>query len=99
RASEVVGYWPALISRERVRQRVIVGEREVDVPQPDLSKATAKPFKAPGVYGRTWHGARTTRLPLSRLCLARSGDKGDTANIGVIARSDLVYVWMLDNLT
>ena len=34
-----------------------------------------------------------------RLCLARSGDKGDTANIGVIARSEAIYAWMLEHLT
>ena len=39
------------------------------------------------------------RVPLSRLCLARSGDKGDTSNIGVIARSDAIYGWMVDHLT
>ena len=42
---------------------------------------------------------RTVRVPLIRLCLARSGDKGDTANIGVIARSEAIYAWMLDHLT
>ena len=42
---------------------------------------------------------RTIRVPLIRLCLARSGDKGDTANIGVIARSEAIYAWMLDHLT
>jgi hypothetical protein len=42
---------------------------------------------------------RTIRVPLVRLCLARSGDKGDTANIGVIARSDAIYAWMLEYLT
>jgi hypothetical protein len=34
-----------------------------------------------------------------RLCLARSGDKGDTANIGVIARSEEIYSWLLEHLT
>jgi hypothetical protein len=38
-------------------------------------------------------------VPLARLCLARSGDKGDTANIGVIARSPEIYVWMQRELT
>ncbi len=38
-------------------------------------------------------------MPLLRLCLARSGDKGDTANIGVIARSEEIYAWMLEHLT
>ena len=33
------------------------------------------------------------------LCLARSGDKGDIANIGVIARSDAIYAWMVEHLT
>ena len=42
---------------------------------------------------------RTIRVPLIRLCLARSGDKGDTANIGVIARSEAIYAWMLQHLT
>lgn len=31
------------------------------------------------------------RIPLSRLCLARSGDKSDAANIGVLARSEAAY--------
>ena len=99
RASEVVGYWPALISRSCVNQRVIVGERDVAVAQPDLSKAVPAPFTPPRVDARTWRSDRHVRVPLSRLCLARSGDKGDTANVGVIARSDGVYVWMLDALT
>ena len=42
---------------------------------------------------------RTVRVPLVRLCLARSGDKGDIANIGVIARSEEIYAWMLEHLT
>src|SRR6185295_14241991 len=42
---------------------------------------------------------RRVRVPLSKLCLARSGDKGDTANAGVIGRSDAVFAWMLEELT
>jgi hypothetical protein len=38
-------------------------------------------------------------VPLSRLCLGRSGDKGDTCNVGVIARSEAVYGWMVEQLT
>ena len=36
---------------------------------------------------------------LSTLCLARSGDKGDIANVGLIARSPEVYEWMKRELT
>ena len=42
---------------------------------------------------------RIVRVPLVRLCLARSGDKGDIANIGVIARSEAIYAWVLEHLT
>jgi hypothetical protein len=38
-------------------------------------------------------------VPLSRLCLARSGDKGDTSNVGVLARSEAIYHWMVEHVT
>jgi hypothetical protein len=34
-----------------------------------------------------------------RIAHARSGDKGDTANIGLIGRSAACYVWMRENVT
>ena len=33
------------------------------------------------------------------LCWGRSGDKGDTVNIGIVARSPRIYEWLLANLT
>jgi hypothetical protein len=33
-----------------------------------------------------------------RLAHARSGDKGDTANIGLIGRSPECYAWLRDNI-
>ena len=38
-------------------------------------------------------------VPLERLCLARSGDKGDTCNIGLLARSPAIYGWIKDAIT
>jgi hypothetical protein len=101
RASDVVGYWPALIGRERVPMRVVVGDDEVEVPHPPLVAASSRPAFTPlDVKGaEAAPGGRPVRLRLSRLCLARSGDKGDTANIGVIARSPAVYQWMRGHLT
>jgi hypothetical protein len=99
RASDVVGYWPALISRRCVKQRVVVGGQEAEVAQPDLSKARAAPFLAPPVESPLAPSGKRVRVPLARLCLARSGDKGDTANVGVIARSDAIFVWMRQRLT
>ncbi len=99
RASDVVGYWPALIARERVPMRVVVGDREVLVPHPPRGR-NAGPFRpAPAPVGTVRSTGRRVTVPLARLCLARSGDKGDTANVGVIARSPAVYAWMRETLT
>jgi hypothetical protein len=39
------------------------------------------------------------KVPLARIAHARSGDKGDTANIGVIARHDRFYPALLREVT
>ena len=36
---------------------------------------------------------------LARICLARSGDKGDSVNIGVLARGPKSYEYLKQNLT
>jgi hypothetical protein len=43
-------------------------------------------------------GGETVRAPLGRIIGARSGDKGGTANIGVWARTDEAFQWMLQTL-
>jgi hypothetical protein len=37
-------------------------------------------------------------VPLMRIAHARSGDKGDTANIGLIGRSGPCYAWLRDHV-
>lgn len=39
------------------------------------------------------------RVPLGRIAIARSGDKGDTANIGVIALAESAYTVLESQLT
>jgi len=100
RASEVVALWPALISRAAVTPRVIIGDERVDIPDPPVGDSKPRP-EFPPIYSPSVDDplSKRSRVPLSRLCLARSGDKGDTANIGVIARSEAIYEWMLEHLT
>ena len=43
-------------------------------------------------------GDDLVELPLLAIAHARSGDKGDTSNIGVIARSEAAWVWMQQHL-
>ncbi|HEV3217149.1 MAG TPA: acyclic terpene utilization AtuA family protein [Vicinamibacterales bacterium] len=106
RASEVVAFWPALVSRSAVSQRVVIGDDETAVGEPAALTPSRSAAPGPGPeLPRAGHALprsfpeRTVRVRLLKLCLARSGDKGDTANIGVIARSEAIYRWMIDNLT
>jgi hypothetical protein len=39
------------------------------------------------------------KVLLERLADGRSGDKGEASNIGVIARNEVVYAWLRENLT
>ena len=38
-------------------------------------------------------------VPLSRIADARSGDKGEGSNVGVMARSDAAYAFLVERLT
>ncbi len=97
---EVVAYWPALVPRDLVKPRLLTrdGEQALEWPTPlrEIGRPAALPKhefpKAKGAAG-------SVRVKLSALAHARSGDKGDTANIGVIARSPEVYPWLAKTLT
>jgi len=39
------------------------------------------------------------RVPLSRIAAARSGDKGEGSNVGVLARSESAYRFLVEELT
>lgn len=99
RASDVVGYWPALVARDRVKVRVVVGDQSVDVPYGAPGKPGAA-WKAPAFAGNAAKASgKKVTVPLKKLALARSGDKGDTANVGLIARSPAIYAWMREEIT
>ncbi len=98
RASEVVGYWPALIGRDAVHVRVVVGDHEEALSCAAPTRP-GEPFEAEEPHTLEPNTGRRTMVQLQELCLARSGDKGDTCNIGVIARCPEVYAWMLRTLT
>jgi len=99
-AQEVVAYWPALVPRDRVKPRLVTkgGERELDWPTPVRAPeppAALEPEDWPDARG----AQRLVTVPLSRLAHGRSGDKGDTCNIGVIARAPEVWPWLRRTLT
>jgi hypothetical protein len=99
-SQEVVAYWPALVPRDRVKPKLVTrdGERALEWPTP------LQPLKPlPPLPRERWPvakgSAKTVRVPLSALAHGRSGDKGDTCNIGVIARAPEVYPWLKRTLT
>jgi hypothetical protein len=61
-----------------------------DSPRQTSAAADAHSFQPSG---------KTVTVRLSELAHGRSGDKGDTCNIGVIARHPAVYPWMVEHLT
>ena len=99
-AQEVVAYWPALVPRDRVKPRLVTrdGERELDWPTPLLPPGA--PERLPRESWPALKGsAKRVTVPLSRIAHGRSGDKGDTCNIGIIARTPEAYPWLKRALT
>jgi len=101
----IIAYWPALLHRSRVTAKVLIlatgGEEEFqEITFP--VRVQARPARRPAPPRREPEplpGGRRKRILLREIAYARSGDKGDTCNIGVLARSETVYDWLLENLT
>jgi hypothetical protein len=91
-------YWPALVSAEKLDERVIFEGESIPVtapPRVESFASIASPASPPGPIP----GGPTRELPLGTLLGARSGDKGGNANVGFWARSPEAYLWMADFLT
>lgn len=109
--SEVVGYWPALVPRDRVSAsvrviRVSAGGDETTVAEEEVRfEGPNAPADAPSA--RAGRGAKPdsppaaaeVEVPLGAVAHARSGDKGDAANVGIIGRSAACYGWLSEHLT
>ncbi len=99
-AQEVVAYWPALVARELVKPRLVTRDGETALEWPTPLRPAVKPPALPKPeFPRAKGAAGAVRVPLSALAHARSGDKGDTANIGVVARAPEIYPWLRRTLT
>lgn len=99
-AQEIVAYWPALVPRDHVKAQLVTrdGERTLEWPTPLLSPTRPISLPRPS-WPAAKGGKRKVTVPLSTLAHARSGDKGDTANIGVIARAPEIYPFLKRTLT
>jgi hypothetical protein len=99
RGSQVPVYWPTLIPNRVVEQRVVIGGESLTLESAlPPARAASPPSTPSGAPGAAPSGP-TRSVPLGRLCGARSGDKGGNANVGVWARSDAAYAWLVDFLS
>jgi len=85
RPSPVVSLFSGLIDKGQVPVTVKVSGEPVDLPQACL-RGQGRPEPAAQVEPPRVVEGRSVALPLLDLAVARSGDKGNYANIGVIAR-------------
>ncbi|HET8881924.1 MAG TPA: acyclic terpene utilization AtuA family protein [Solimonas sp.] len=83
-----------LVAKDRVPIEVAIGEQRFAVPVP-LAGGHVAPSPARDFAAELPHELLdAVRVPLIKLALARSGDKGDHANIGVIARKPEYLPWI-----
>lgn len=113
--SDVVSYWPALIPQKHSLPKIYVYEQQVPHNQSrkifentglhwkvtngsaDVKIPPFDPYSA--TFVTTLSTARPVKVCLMEIAHARSGDKGDTVNIGLIGRSKECYVWIRENIT
>lgn len=95
-------YWPALVPAAEVRHeavlpdgsRVAIPATAADPAAGSAESRAAQPQEPPPPQA-----GRQVRVPLGRVCGARSGDKGGNANVGLWARDEAGYQWMRGYLT
>ena len=113
--SDVVSYWPALMPQKFSLPRVYVYEQKqgsatsqkifentnlawkVTNGSSDVDKLPTDPFAASLITKMST--AKQVKVCLMEIAHARSGDKGDMVNIGLIGRSPECYVWLRENIT
>ncbi len=104
----VIAYWPALMHRTRVQAKVLTvttrGDEEffeinfpLRVRNVMEEKSAKKEIAVPRMSVKPT--GRMVKVKLQEIAFARSGDKGDTCNIGVLARSPEIYEYLRVALT
>jgi hypothetical protein len=92
-------HWPALISSQRLTERVHLGGKTTEVlPTQRLDLDEIYYQEVPVNIAPAPQGP-TVRIPFGRLFGTRSGDKGGNANCGVWALTDEAYSFLHEYLT
>jgi hypothetical protein len=101
KVTPVIAQFAFLVDRDRVQVEVHVDDRKID-----FSPGTPSEFFAPAQLGEVKIplpdeavAVDQVEVPLIELAVARSGDKGDNANVGVVARHPELLPWLKRELT
>lgn len=105
---EVVRYWPSLVKSKDITFSLYeIDDSDQQVlstlkfnPSIPYTIDPGSPIKkvSQKIACKEDKGAKL-KVKLKILCLARSGDKGNSVNIGVIARSATIYQYLYEHLT
>ena len=109
KVQEMFAYWPCLINSKNIRQKTWVIddkskakqlEEFVPVSAMNQEPSPSEPQQRTPIADRDlltpFKGGVEVRM--KDLCLARSGDKGNSANLGVLARNERVYEYLKTHL-
>ncbi|MCB9227977.1 MAG: DUF1446 domain-containing protein [Deltaproteobacteria bacterium] len=108
----VISYWPALIPKQLICPQIALLEGD-QLTEAEDAPGTVSALWAPSEDQQIQVAREVLSSPenlfsgqsqsgtfaLSELALARSGDKGDSVNIGVLARSDAAWEFLKEYLT
>jgi hypothetical protein len=111
KSQEVVSYWPALMEKTLIEPKVALfdnGLKEIrTVTSCATGSFTAAPDQEIQIADKATESLKEVlkdstnpkAVPLIDICLGRSGDKGDMANVGVMARSEKAFEFLDKFLT
>lgn len=103
KASPYGVFTAAYVAASEVTHRAVLADgTAVTVQPPTETRALTDhdlPAATPEAFGAISSGAPRRRVPIGEVVLARSGDKGGSANIGVWVRSDDAWTWLADELS
>ncbi|MDW7692495.1 acyclic terpene utilization AtuA family protein [Flammeovirgaceae bacterium SG7u.111] len=106
---EVIAYWPTLLDKRNIKQILWdvpfqAKEREINSFYPHMAKEKYEQISSPhiqpdkGDFTLLTPSVELAEVSMKDLCLARSGDKGNTANLGVLARSEAIFDFLKKHL-
>lgn len=107
RIQNVMSYWPTLINKKFISSRVALLNTNGEIDKSEVVNSVTgfelilikKENESNEITVTKYLGSEMTDVKLRDVCLARSGDKGDMSNIGVVARSEDIYEYLKVTLT